>query len=164
MELMRRLLPLLLLVGCGSETELVLVNRLDRTVGVELRAPDPLLVVDSNLPFRERLCAGQYASLGVVDFPPNSRRPIELSDEVSDTQCSNMFWLRMLWLGPAGEPDGEQTGPIEDAGTLVQLPTTIEVEEGAGAIHQAAFPELTARFDAPGGVDALQDLPPAPCP
>ncbi len=158
------LVGLLGVTACGSEGEMQLVNRLNRTVGLEVRAPNPLLAVDCSINFRDRYCAEQYESLGVIDFGPNESRPIVISDEVSETQCSNVLWLRFIWLGPEGDPDGEQVGPIEDAGTLVQLPAVIEVEEGAGALHQAAFPDLTARLDQAGAGDGNQDRPPVGCP
>lgn len=148
------------LIGCGSEGEMTLVNTLDTSVGLEVRAPLVDLRGGCNESFATRFCAEEYEIIGVLDFAPAETRPIIISDPVSDDQCTNVLWLRLVWLGA---PDEMPLGPAQDPGTLVDLPATIEIEDGHGALHGVAFPGRTVRLDEVGGADLHQARPPQTC-
>lgn len=154
-------LGVLLATACGAgEGELTLVNTLDQSVGLEVRAPLEALRGGCEQDFRTRFCAEEYEIIGVLDFAGGEARPIVISDSTGGDRCTNVLWLRLVWLGA---PDEAPLGPAKDPGTLVALPAVVEVEEGAGALHAVAFPGRTVRIDQVGGVDARQDRPPPTC-
>ena len=153
----------MVLVGCEPGDELRVINRLDRTVGVQVLAADDRLRVDCGLPFTERFCADQYVSQGVVDFAPSETRTLTLSDESDPRRCARVVWLRVLWLATGPEVDAPENGPVNDPGTVVQLPAVIEIERGTGAIHGVAFPGQTIRIDEQGSLDRNQGPPPLHC-
>ena len=59
--------------------------------------------------------------------------------------------------------DALENGPVDDPGTLLQLPTDVRIEAGPGAIHGIAFPGITVRIDEIGSLDLNQGPPPPPC-
>lgn len=150
--------------GCEVGDELLVVNRLDRTVGLQIRAANERRRVDCDRPFTERFCAGDYVSQGVVDIRPFEERTLTLSDESDARRCARVVWLRALWLsvGP-GPNDGAVYGPVDDPGTLLQLPAEVRVEVGPGPLHGIAFPGMTVRIDEVGTQDLNQGPPPPPC-
>lgn len=155
------LLAALALAGCeGSGGQMTLVNRLEQSVGLEVRAPLENLRGGCDQPFRERFCAEEYEIVGVLDFEGGATRTVALSDDVDDEHCTNVLWLRLVWLGA---PDVSPEGPAADPGTLISLPATVEVEWGAGALHGVGFPSGTVRLDEVGPQDPNQDLPPPTC-
>lgn len=141
-------------VGCGKD-EMELYNRLDYSIGLEIRAPDENLRGGCDQPFAERFCAEEYEVIGVIDVAAGADQLITISDPVTDDQCTNILWMRLVFL--------DEVGPVDDPGTLLQMPTTVEVEAGAGALHTVAFPQATVRIDEVGRVDANQARPPPAC-
>lgn len=149
------------LAGCeGSSGDMTLVNRLEQSVGLEVRAPLENLRGGCDEAFRTRFCAEEYEIVGVLDFDGGETRTLALSDDVDDQHCTNVLWLRLVWLGA---PDQMPEGPAADPGTLIALPATVEVESGAGALHGVGFPAGTVRLDEVGARDPNQDLPPPTC-
>lgn len=148
------------LAACGDQGEMTLVNRLDTAVGLEVRAPVDGLRGGCDQAFRDRFCAEEYEIVGVLDFDALETRPIVLSGDVDDEHCTNVLWLRLVWLGA---PDEMPLGPAADPGALISLPATVEVEEGTGLLHGVAFPGRTVRIDEVGSADPNQDLPPPSC-
>lgn len=156
---MFRRLPLALMalsvsIGC-AEDEMELYNRLDHAIGLEIRAPNEELRGGCDEPFGERFCAEEYEVIGVIDVGAGEQQLITISDPVTDEQCTNLLWLRLVFL--------DEVGPVDDPGTLIQMPTIVEVEEGAGVLHTVAFPQATVRIDEVGRVDANQARPPPLC-
>lgn len=141
--------------GCGASDEARLYNRLAFPISLEIKAPNPDLVGGCDQSFQSRFCADQYEVIGVVDVDANDERELIISDTVNDERCTNVLWLRLVRL--------EEVGPVDDPGTLIQLPAFVEVEQGAGAIHTVAFPQGTVRIDEIGGADENQSGPPAAC-
>lgn len=150
-------------LGCDAGDELVVVNRLDRSVGVQVRAADDRLRVDCGVPFTTRFCQNQYISQGVVDFGPLQERTLTLSDEGDGDRCARVVWLRVLWLSTESSTAAPENGPVDDPGTLMQLPADVEIEAGSGAIHGVAFPGITVRIDERGSLDPNQGPPPPAC-
>lgn len=147
--------------ACGAAPdEMQLTNRLDLTVGLEVRAPRASLLGGCEQPFATRFCAEEYEIIGVVDVPAQDTRGITIADAVGDDQCTNVLWLRLVWLGA---PDMMPLGPAADPGTLINLPSNAEIEDGTGALHGVAFPGRTVRIDEVGGADMMQALPPPSC-
>ena len=152
------------IVGCNPGDELLVVNRLDRTVGVQVLAADDKKRVDCKAPFAERFCRDDYISQGVVDFEPLKTRTLTLFVESHPRECASIVWLRVLWLSTGPEADAPDNGPVDDPGTLIQLPADIDLEAGSGAIHGVAFPGITVRIDEVGSLDPNQGPPPPDCP
>ena len=150
----------LLAAACGAQDELVLANRLPEAVGLEVRAPDEALRGGCDEAFQTRFCAEEYTIIGVLDFAGGETRRVTVSDSVGGDRCTNVLWLRLVWLGA---PDGTPEGPARDPGALFALPAHVEVEEGVGALHGVAFPRRTARLDEVGGLDTQQAAPPPSC-
>ncbi len=155
---MRSLAPLLLVAAaaCGSSDEAMLFNRLELPISLEVRAPQEQLVGGCDKGFAERFCAEQYEVIGVVDVEALTERELIISDATGGDRCTNILWLRLVRL--------DEVGPVDDPGTLINLPTSVEVERGAGVIHTVAFPQATVRIDEIGGLDANQSGPPPACP
>ncbi len=145
---------MLLSMGCGND-EMELLNRLDQIVTLEVRAPMASLTGGCELPFQTRFCQQQFEQIGVVDVDPQEERVLTLSDDSGPEQCTRMLWLRLVRLG--------EVGPVNDPGTLIQLPAVAEIEVGAGALHSVAFPQMTVRIDELGALDDNQAMPPLPC-
>lgn len=150
-------------LGCEPGDELVVTNRVDRTVGLQVLAANDRLRVDCSESFATRFCADEYVSQGVVDFAPNQARTLTLSDESDPLRCARVLWLRVLWLSVGSGPTDPENGPVDDPGTLVQLPAEVELEAGTGAIHGVAFPGVTVRIDEVGSLDPNQAAPPPAC-
>jgi hypothetical protein len=151
---MLRALLCLALIGCASD-ELKLDNMLSQKIGIEIRAPKEELRGGCDQPFRDRFCAEEYVVVGVLDVPANDDQLLTLSDPVNDEQCTNVLWVRLVFL--------EEIGPVDDPGTLFLLPAEVEVEQGAGALHTVAFPQATVRIDEIGTLDEHQAQPPHTC-
>jgi hypothetical protein len=134
---------------------MILVNRLEQSISLEVGAPDAALRGGCAMPFGGRFCAEEYDVIGVLDVSAGQDRIITISDPVTDEQCTNLLWLRLVFL--------EDVGPVDDRGTLIQLPADVEVETGAGALHTVAYPQATVRIDEVGTLDANQARPPPPC-
>ncbi|MEQ8273806.1 MAG: hypothetical protein RMA76_40100 [Deltaproteobacteria bacterium] len=154
---MRRFAPVLFLAAaaCGSSDEAMLFNRLELPISLEVRAPQEQLVGGCDKAFAERFCEDQYEVIGVVDVEALSERELIISDATSGDRCTNILWLRLVRL--------DEVGPVDDAGTLINLPAFVEVERGAGVIHTVAFPQATVRIDEVGGMDVNQSGPPPAC-
>ncbi len=150
----RAILGLALLAGCGHD-EMRLENLLDQKIGLEVRAPEADLTGGCDQPFRDRFCAEEYEVIGVLDVDAKKKQKITISDTVDDEHCTNLLWLRLVFL--------EEVGPVDDPGTLIQLPADVEVEQGAGALHTVAFPQATVRIDEIGTADPHQAEPPESC-
>ena len=148
------LLAMLGAVGCASD-ELKLNNLLTQKIGIEIRAPKEELRGGCDQPFRDRFCADEYEVVGVLDVEAEDEQRLTLSDPVNDEQCTNLLWIRLVFL--------EAIGPVDDPGTLFQLSTEVEVEQGAGALHTVAFPQATVRIDEIGTLDEHQAQPPHTC-
>lgn len=146
---------LLLVSACGASDEATLVNRLDLPISLQIRAPQEQLLGGCDKNFATRFCADQYEVIGVVDVEPLEERELVISDSTGGDRCTNILWLRLIRL--------EEVGPVDDPGTLVQLPAFVHVERGAGAIHSVAFPQGTMRIDEVGGMDVNQAGPPPAC-
>lgn len=158
MQLVRVVLAFVLplaLAACSSRDELTLVNQLEWDVSLEVRAPKASLVGGCNVSFETRFCADQYEAIGVLDVGAKEERTLAVSDPVTATQCTNILWLRLVRLG--------DVGPVDDPGTLIDLPADVEIEEGAGALHTVAFPQATVRIDEVGLGDLRQAGPAVPC-
>jgi hypothetical protein len=140
--------------ACGSD-EMKLSNRLDELITIEVRAPKETLTGGCEQSFKTRFCADEYVPIGTLDISPREERTVAISDTIDDQHCTNVLWLRLLRLG--------SVGPVEDPGTLIQLPTDAEIEQGAGALHSVAFPQATVRIDEVGALDANQAQPPQTC-
>lgn len=132
-----------------------LTNLLEKRVGLEIRAPKAAIRGGCDQDFRKRFCAEEYEVVGVIDLGPLEDRVLAISDDVSEVQCTNVLWFRLVRL--------DEVGPVDDPGTLIQLPADAEIELGAGVIHSVAFPEGTVRIDEIGGLDANQGPPPLSC-
>ncbi len=132
-----------------------LISEVDELASIEIRAPNADLRGGCEKSFRERFCAEQYEVIGVIDVSAGEERMLTISDAVSDEQCTNILWLRLVRLG--------EVGPVEDAGTLFQLPADARIEKGAGALHSVAFPSQTVRIDELGAADEHQSEPPEAC-
>ena len=150
-------------LGCESGDALFVVNRLDRTVGIQVRAANDGLRVDCDRPFTERFCADEYVSQGVVDVGPREERTLRLSVEADPRRCAAVVWLRVLWLSAGPGANDPESGPVDDPGTVLQLPADVRIEAGAGAIHGIAFPGITVRIDEIGSLDVNQGPAPPPC-
>jgi len=151
-----RVLPLALaLVACSPPDELRVVNRLALTARLDVLAPRADLRGGCQTDFRERFCREEYVPIAVLDFAPGADRLLTISDAVSDEQCTNVLWLRLPWL--------DEVGPVDDDGTLLALPTAVEIEAGAGGIHSVAFPQATVRIDEVGLADPNQGFAPKTC-
>lgn len=151
------LAPILLAFGPGcSNEEIHLTSRIDHAVSIEVRGPKADLRGGCEKDFRTRFCADQYEVIGVVEMSPFEDRILATSDPVTQAQCTNVLWLRLVRL--------DEVGPVNDQGTLILLPTDAEIELGAGAIHSVAFPQATVRIDEVGGLDENQGPPPPACP
>jgi hypothetical protein len=137
------------------KNEMHLVSRIDLKASVEIRAPKANLTGGCKEDFRTRFCVEEYEIIGVVDVSPHEDHKIVISDKIDDTHCTNVLWLRLLRLG--------DVGPVDDAGTVVQLPAEIQIEQGAGAISTVAFPQATLRIDEAGLRDDHQGPPPKTC-
>jgi hypothetical protein len=145
----------LVLAACSSPDELILVNQLEWPVSLEVRAPQSTLRGGCNTSFETRFCADQYEAVGVLDIGAKEERTLAISDPVTATQCTNILWLRLVRL--------DDVGPVDDPGTLIDLPADVEIEEGAGALHSVAFPQATVRIDEVGLGDLRQAGPASPC-
>lgn len=143
-----------LVVGCAKD-EMHLVSEIDELASIEIRAPNAELRGGCETSFRERFCEDQYEVIGVIDVSAGEERLLTISDSVGDDQCTNVLWLRLVRLG--------EVGPVEDPGTLFQLPAEARIERGAGALHTVAFPSQTVRIDELGAADENQSQPPAAC-
>jgi hypothetical protein len=141
-------------IGCAKD-ELMLDNLLEQRIGLEVRAPKATIKGGCDTSFRDRFCAEEYEVVGVIDMEAGADQTLTLSDDVNDEQCTNILWLRLVFL--------EEVGPVDDPGTLIWLPAKVEVEEGAGALHTVAYPQATVRIDEIGTADVHQDTPPVTC-
>lgn len=142
----------LLLSACGSAEDLRLESKIEQTARIELRAPTQSGNCDTALAVR--FCEGDYETLGVVDIPPRGVRTLGLREEDLG-ECAQVLWLRVLAL--------DEVGPIQDPGTVFQVPTDVDLEYGSGALHTAAFPQGIIRLDEVGPADRNQALPPSAC-
>jgi hypothetical protein len=138
-------------VGCGSE-DLELESRIEQTARFELSSPREGLAADCDLPLEARYCAEEYEPLGSLQMPPLGRRTLNLDGADA---CGALVWFRWVAL--------DQVGPVDDPGTLVQIPALVELEYGAGADHAVAFPQGIVRLDEVGGADQNQSGPPRSC-
>lgn len=143
-----------IMLGCAKD-ELHLESKIDDLASIEVRAPKVSLQGGCEAPFRDRFCAEEYEVIGVIDVSAHEDRLLTISDAVDDEHCTNVLWLRLVRLG--------EVGPVEDPGTLFQLPADAEIELGAGALHSVAFPQATVRIDELGGADTNQAQPPLTC-
>ena len=143
-----------LLAGCGSD-EMHLVNRTELKVSLNVLAPRIDLRGGCSESFRRRFCDQEYSTVGVVDVSPGDDRLLTLFDTVSDDRCTNLLWLRVLRL--------DEVGPVDDRGTVFQLPVTAEIEREPGRYHSVAFPQATLRIDEVGEADDHQGGPPPTC-
>lgn len=150
----RSLFLLLLLAGCAKD-EAELFNRLTQDVGIEIRAPRATLRGGCSAPFSQRFCEEEYEVIGVLDVAAGAEQVLTISDDVNSEQCTNILWLRLVFL--------DEVGPVDDRGTLFQLPALIEIEQGAGALHTVAYPQATVRIDEVGESDLNQARPPPTC-
>lgn len=148
------LLLALFFAACGND-ELRLVNRLDQALALDLHGPRVDLTGGCDQDFRARFCAEEFVPLGVVNIGNLEDRVITVFDESDDERCTNLLWIRVLSLG--------EVGPVREPGTLFRLPAVIEVEEGAGKLHSAAFPQATIRVDEVGNLDENQGTEPPAC-
>lgn len=144
---------LLCLSACGGE-ELELRSLIDERVTLEIAAPRAELVGDCGASFEARFCRDQLEPVGTVVIRGGDRRVLALDDDL-DRTCGNVLWLRLVRL--------DDVGPVDDEGTLFELPAEAEIEYGAGALHTVAFPQATVRLDEVGDADARQARPPPAC-
>lgn len=149
------LIPILIAAGCGASDEMRIVNRLDDTASLDVRAPKETLRGDCELDFRKRYCEEEYVQIGNIDIRAGEDRFLTISDPVTDTQCTNVLWLRLKWLG--------DVGPVADPGITIQLPAVVEIESMAGLVHGVAFPQGTVRIDEVGSADIHQGPAPPTC-
>src|SRR5262245_24235324 len=136
-------LLLLALAGCGKD-EIHLVSKIEQRASLEVRAPFTRLRGQCESSIHERFCVEEYEVIGVVDVSGGDDRVLAISDPPDD--CSNLLWLRVVRL--------DEVGPVDDSGTIFQLPADVELEKGAGALHTVAFPQATVRLDEVGDTDA----------
>jgi hypothetical protein len=141
-------------LGCAKD-EMHLVSKIEQLASIEVRAPLERLEGGCDRPFRDRFCAEEYEVIGVLDVSGGEDRLITISDTVDDEHCTNVLWLRLVRL--------DEVGPVDDPGTLLQLPADAEIERGAGALHGVAFPQGTVRIDELGSADENQSRPPVTC-
>jgi hypothetical protein len=140
--------------ACGGD-EMRLVNRTEHTLLVGLSGPRLELTGGCDQDFRRRFCAEEYEAIGTLAVSPNEDREITVYEPSDDEQCTNQLWMRLLKLG--------EVGPIADRGTVVRMPSVVEVEVGAGLLHTAAFPQGTVRIDELGTLDENQGPEPPSC-
>lgn len=145
---------MLALAGCAQD-EMSLRSLVDEPVGLEVRAPKASLKGGCGERFDARFCAEEYEAIGVLEVSAGEQRLITLPEAVTETQCTNVLWLRLVRFG--------EVGPLDDPGALFELPVDAEIERGAGALHAVAFPQATVRLDEVGTLDARQARPPASC-
>jgi hypothetical protein len=143
-----------LMCACGRD-EMHLVSKIEQRASLEVRAPFERLRGGCEQTFRDRFCAGEYEVIGVIDVSAGEDRVLAISDAVGGDRCTNVLWLRLVRL--------DEVGPVEDPGTLFQLPSDAEIESGPGALHTVAFPQGTVRLDEVGEADANQARAPLTC-
>lgn len=153
---MRCVIPgcLLLLTACGQD-ELELANRLDQSVGLELLAPKATLHGGCAEGLQARFCQEEYELIGSLDLTARDARTLGVIGGQDDDQCINQVWIKLVRFG--------EVGPVDDPGTILELPVSAEIELGAGALHGVAFPAATVRIDEVGGSDTHQARPPLTC-
>ena len=142
-----------LAVACGGE-ELELESRIDEGATLQIAAPEAGLAGACDAPFATRFCREQFVPVGAVTIRGGDRRALALEGDF-DRTCGNILWVRLVRL--------DDVGPVDDQGTLFELPVRAEIEYGAGALHTVAFPQGTVRLDEIGDADARQARPPPPC-
>ncbi len=142
------------LAACSEQT-MVLRSVLAQEASLELRAPRLELEGRCEQDFSQRFCADEYETIGVIDIAPGEERRITVSGVTSSDQCTDLVWMRLVRL--------EEVGPIDDPGTVIQLPAEVELEQGAGQKHTVAFPQGTVRIDELGPEDANQGAHPPGC-
>jgi len=146
---------LAVLWACGPTPEVLLFNRLSEPVQIDVQGPKAELRGGCTDDFRQRFCAEEFASLSIVTLQAGEERVFTMSDDISEEQCTNVLWMRLLQVG--------EVGPVSERGTLLQLPTWAEIEEGAGRYHTAAFPQSSLRIDEVGVEDSNQGFAPQTC-
>lgn len=142
------------LLACGQD-ELDLSNRLDQSVGLELRAPKATLRGGCERTLRDRFCQEEYELIGSLDLTARDARSLGVLGGQDDDQCLNQVWIKLVRVG--------EVGPVDDPGTILELPVQAEIEVGAGALHGVAFPDATVRIDEVGASDSRQARPPLTC-
>ena len=140
-------------MACGASEDLRVVSKVEQTARIELRAPTRS--GDCALPVGERFCEADFETLGVVDLPPGDERTLGLREDDLG-ECAQVLWLRVIALN--------DVGPVEEPGTVFQVPTAADLEYGSGALHTVAFPQGLVRLDEVGPADRNQAPPPAACP
>lgn len=148
-------LVLVSFVACGPVPEALLLNRLDRPVTIDVYGPIESLSGGCEVDFRDRFCEEEFVPLSIIELQEAEQRTFTMSDEITESQCTNVLWLRLLSVG--------DFGPVTETGTLLQLPTQAEVEIGPGYYHTAAFPGVSLRIDEVGSEDLNQGFAPRKC-
>ena len=146
---------LLVSTACGPVPEALLLNRLDQPVMIDVYGPLETLSGSCDVDFRERFCEEEFVPLSIVELQEAEQRTFTMSDEITEDNCTNVLWLRLISVG--------EVGPVTEVGTLLQLPTKAEVEVGPGYYHTAAFPGASLRIDEVGTEDLNQGFAPKKC-
>lgn len=141
--------------GCGPTPEILLFNRLSEAIQIDIQGPKAELRGGCIDDFRQRFCAEEFVSLSIIRLQPQEERVFTMSDDITEDQCANVLWLRLLAVG--------EVGPVSEGGTQLQLPSQAEIEEGAGHYHTAAFPQASLRIDEVGLDDSNQGFAPMSC-
>lgn len=140
--------------ACGVGEALEIESRIRESATLEVWAPRVEVEVDCAARFESRFCREQLEPVGRVTIRGGQGRALTLRDDFDET-CTNVLWLRLIRL--------DDVGPVDDPGTLFELPARAEIEYGAGAEHTVAFPVATVRIDEVGEADANQGGPPSEC-
>ena len=143
------------MMGCGPVPEALLLNRLDRSVSIDVYGPIESLTGACEIDFRDRFCEEEFVPLSIIELQEAEQRSFTMSDEITENRCTNVLWLRLISVG--------NVGPVTEVGTLLQLPTQAEVEVGPGYYHTAAFPGVSLRIDEVGTEDLNQGFAPKKC-
>jgi hypothetical protein len=142
-------------LGCGPQPEVLIVNRLEEPVRLDVYGPKEALTGGCTDDFRERFCKEEFVALSILNLEPSEERIFTMSDDIDEQKCTNVLWIRMLQVG--------DVGPVSEKGTLLNLPVLAEIEKGAGRYHTAAFPQATLRIDEVGLEDSNQGFAPKTC-
>ena len=145
----------LLASGCGPQPEILILNRLSEPVQLDVYGPKENLTGGCTDDFRERFCREEFVALSILQLEAGEERVFTMSDDITETQCTNVLWVRMLQVG--------EVGPVSEKGTQLKLPILAEIEEGAGRYHTAAFPQASLRIDEVGVEDSNQGFAPRSC-
>jgi hypothetical protein len=145
---------LFVLSACGKD-DFELTNKASQPITIDLAGPKLTIHGGCEEDFRTRFCAEEFEPLGTIVVSSGETRVVTVFEEGESDQCLNLIWLRLLKLGGVG--------PVREQGTLLRLPSKVEVETGAGHVHTAAFPQTTLRIDEVGNLDENQGPEPEPC-